>query len=165
MRRFNKHSKDKRPDLPQVVLGMAVTREGIPIRCWTFPGTTSDQAIIKTIKDDLAGWMLNRVVWVADSGFNSANNRSYLQRGGGHYIVAERVRGGSKEAKVALARAGRYHKVAGNLEVKEVRLGDGARTQRFCVCHNPEVAERDRRVRDNLVSYLEQKIAGSAAGH
>ena len=151
-RRFSKHSKDHRPDLPQVVLGMAVTAEGIPIRCWTFPGTTSDQAIIKTIKDDLAGWMLNRVVWVADSGFNSENNRAYLQRGGGHYIVAERVRGGSKEAKAALARAGRYHHVAGNLEVKEVRLGDGARSQRFVVCHNPEVAARDRQVRENLVA-------------
>ena len=160
-RRFSKHSKDHRPDLPQVVLGMAVTSEGIPIRCWTFPGTTSDQAIIKTIKDDLAGWMLNRVVWVTDSGFNSASNRAYLQRGGGHYVVAERVRGGSKEAKAALARAGRYHRVAGNLEVKEVRLGDGARSQRFCVCHNPEVAARDRRVRENLVRYLEAKIEGS----
>jgi len=160
-RRFNKHSKDRRSDLPQVVLGMAVTAEGIPIRCWTFPGTTSDQAIIKTIKDDLAGWMLNRIVWVADSGFNSADNRAYLQRGGGHYILAERVRGGSNEAKAALARAGRYHTVAGNLEVKEVRLGDGARSQRFVVCHNPEVAARDRRVRENLVRYLEQKIDGS----
>jgi hypothetical protein len=26
------HSKDHRPDLPQVVLGLAVTREGIPVR-------------------------------------------------------------------------------------------------------------------------------------
>ena len=161
VRRFSKHSKDHRPDLPQVVLGMAVTAEGIPIRCWTFPGTTSDQAIIKTIKDDLSGWMLNRVVWVADSGFNSANNRAYLSHGGGHYIVAERVRGGSREAKAALARAGRYHAVAGNLEVKEVRLGDGERSQRFCVCHNLEVAARDRRVRENLVRYLETRIEGS----
>src|ERR1019366_1565597 len=42
-RRFNKHSKDHRPDLPQIVLGMAVTCEGVPVRCWTFPGNTSDQ--------------------------------------------------------------------------------------------------------------------------
>lgn len=27
-------SKDHRPDLPQAVIGFAVTREGIPIRCW-----------------------------------------------------------------------------------------------------------------------------------
>lgn len=162
-RRFNKHSKDHRPDRPQVVIGMAVTAEGIPIRCWTFPGATSDQAIIRTIKDDLAGWMLNRVVWVVDSGFNSSANRAWLQAGGGHYIVAERVRGGSNEAKAALARAGRYHTVAGNLEVKEVRLGNGARSQRFCVCYNPEVGARDRRVRENLVAYVESRIAGSDA--
>ena len=61
-RRFSRHSKDHRADLPQVVLGMAVTAEGNPVRCWTFPGTTSDQVIIKKIKDDLAGWSLHRVV-------------------------------------------------------------------------------------------------------
>ena len=44
---------------------MAVTAEGIPVRCWTFPGNASDQAIIRTIHDDLAGWKLHRVLWVA----------------------------------------------------------------------------------------------------
>jgi hypothetical protein len=50
---------------------------------------------------------------------------------------------------------------AGNLSVKEVRVGTGARSQRFVVCHNPEAAERDRQVRANLVAYLESQIAGS----
>jgi hypothetical protein len=160
-RRFNKHSKDHRPDLPQIVLGMAVTAEGVPVRCWTFPGNTSDQVIIRTIKDDLAGWMLNRVVWVADRGFNSVANRAYLQRGGGHYVVAEKLRHASGEAKEALARPGRYASVAGNLQVKEVRVGEGAREQRFVVCHNPEGAQRDQRVRANLVAYLVTQIEGS----
>ena len=160
-RRFSKHSKDKRPDQPQVVIGMAVTREGIPVRCWTFPGNSSDQLIMRTIRDDLAGRKLNRVVWVADSGFNCLANRAYLQRGGGHYVLAERLRSGSAEARAALARAGRYQRVAGNLEVKEVRLGAGARAQRFVLCHNPEAAARDRQVRENLSAYLAGQIAGS----
>jgi transposase len=117
--------------------------------------------IIRTIKDDLAGWMLNRVVWVADRGFNSVANRAYLQRGGGHYVVAERLRNASGEAKAALTRPGRYHTAAGNLEVKEVRVGEGARSQRFVVCHNPETEERDRQVRANLVAYLETQITGT----
>ena len=161
IRRFNKHSKDHRPDLPQVVIGMAVTAEGVPVRCWTFPGNTSDQVIIRSIKDDLAGWMLNRVVWVADRGFNSVANRAYLQRGGGHYVVAEKLRNASGEAKEALSRPGRYHTVAGNLQVKEVRVGEGAREQRFVVCHNPEAEERDQQVRANLVAYLETQIDGT----
>jgi hypothetical protein len=49
------HSKDHRADLPQVVIAMAVTRDGVPVRCWTFPGDTADTAIIRTIKDDLGG--------------------------------------------------------------------------------------------------------------
>jgi hypothetical protein len=160
VRRFGK-SKDHRPDLPQVVIGMAVTAEGVPVRCWTFPGNTSDQLIIRTVKDDLAGWNLHRLVWVADRGFNSVANRAYLQRGGGHWVLAEKLRSGTAEAKAALSRAGRYHVVAGNLRVKQVRVGDGARGARFVVCHNPEQAERDRQVRENLLGYLGEQIAGS----
>lgn len=161
LRRFSKHSKDHRGDAPQVVLGMAVTKEGIPIRCWTFPGTTSDQEIIKKIKSDLAGWKLNRVLFVCDSGFNSEENRTYLTKGGGHYIVAERLRSASLEVREVLSRPGRYHRVDDNLEVKEVTVGEGARAQRFVVCHNPEVDERDKAVRKNLVSYLEERISST----
>ena len=140
------HSKDHRPDLPQVVIAMAVTRDGIPVRCWSFPGNTADTAIIRTIKDDLGGWGLRRLVWVADRGFASAANRAYLTRGGGHYIHAEKLRHTNTEAAAALARPGRYRTVADNLRVKEVAVApggdgdgdDGARTQRFVICHNPD---------------------------
>jgi hypothetical protein len=161
LRRFSKHSKDHRQDAPQVVLGMAVTKEGIPIRCWTFPGTTSDQEIIKKVKSDLAGWSLHRVLFVCDSGFNSAENRTYLSKGASHYIVAERLRSQSRDVREVLSRPGRYHRVDDNLEVKEVVVGDGARAQRFVVCHNPEVDERDKAVRKNLVSYLEERISST----
>jgi Transposase DDE domain len=163
------HSKDHREDLPQVVIAMAVTRDGVPVRCWTFAGNTTDTAIIRTVKDDLAGWNLRRLVWVADRGFASAANRAYLTRGGGHYIHAEKLRHTNAEAAAALARPGRYRRVAGNLRVKEVQVApggdgdgeEGARTQRFVVCHNPAQAERDAAVRANLVTHLEGLIDGS----
>jgi hypothetical protein len=163
------HSKDHRDDLPQVVIAMAVTRDGIPVRCWTFPGDTADTAIIRTIKDDLGGWGLRRLVWVADRGFACAANRAYLTRGGGHYIHAEKLRQANTEAAAALARAGRYRSVTDNLQVKEVHVApggdgdgaDGARAQRFVVCHNPEAAERDAAVRANLLAHLKQLIDGS----
>src|SRR5437764_4619951 len=163
------HSKDHRDDLPQVVLALAVTRDGVPVRCWTFSGNTTDTGIIRTVKDDLAGWNLRRLVWVADRGFASAANRAYLTRGGGHYIHAEKLRATNAEAAAALARPGRYHRVADNLRVKEVSVApggegdgdDGVRSQRFVVCHNPASAERDAAVRTNLVTHLEQLIKGS----
>jgi len=161
--RTHGHSKDHRPDLPQVVIGMAVTRQGIPVRVWTFPGDTSDQVLIRTVKDDLRDWNLNRVIWALDRGFTSADNRRYLQRGGGHYIMGEKLRGDSKEAAAALSRQGRYHTVAGNLRVKEVRIDDGVARDRFVVCHNPDAAVRDAGVRDQIVARLEERIAGSDA--
>jgi hypothetical protein len=162
------HSKDHRDDLPQVMIAMAVTRDGIPIRCWTFAGHEADTAIIRRVKDDLTGWNLHRLVWVADRGFASAANRAYLTRGGGHYIHAEKLRSTNTEAAAALARPGRYRTVAGKLRVKEVAVapGDGdrgARAVRFVVCHNPDQADRDAAVRANLITHLEQLIDGSDA--
>jgi hypothetical protein len=157
LRAWSSHSKDHRPDLPQVALGMAVTKAGIPVRVWTFEGTTSDQVIIRKVKDDLGAWGLHRVIWCLDRGFNSAENRRYLQRAGGHYIVGERLRSDSADAKAALGRAGRYREVEGNLRVKEVRVGG----ERFVVCHNPEQALRDEIVRRRIVAYLTSRIEGS----
>jgi hypothetical protein len=154
-------SKDSRPDLPQVVIGMAVTRDGIPVRCWCWPGNTSDSALIRQVKDDMRDWSLGRVVWVADRGFTSAENRRYLQRAGGHYILGEKLRGDSDEAKAALARQGRYKTVAGNLQVKEVKLDKDLADDRFVICFNPEAAERDAMIRQRMLAQLDEAIAGS----
>ncbi len=75
------HSKDHRDDLPQVVIGMAVTREGIPVRVWSWPGNSADVVALAQVKEDLRSWTLGRVVWVADRGFASAENRRLLRRG------------------------------------------------------------------------------------
>jgi len=152
------NSKDYRDDLPQVVIGMAVTRTGIPVRVWCWPGNTSDSALIRQVKDDMRDWALSRVVWVADRGFTSAENRRYLRKGGNHYIIGEKLRSGSAEAGAALSRQGRYQEVAENLRVKEVRI---AEDERFVICHNPEGAERDAAIRARMIAQLKELIGGS----
>jgi hypothetical protein len=158
------HSKDSRDDLPQVVIGMAVTRTGIPIRTWCWPGNTADTTVMGQVRADLRDWKLTRVVWVTDRGFASAANRRLLQRGGSHYIQAEKLRGNA-EGEAALARPGRYRTVAGNLRIKEVkpRHEQGVMADRFIVCHNPEQADRDAVVRQRMLVLLTAKIEGSDA--
>jgi transposase len=151
-------SKDHRDDLPQVVIGMAVTRDGVPVRVWCWPGSTSDSALIRQVKDDMRDWCLSKVVWVADRGFSSAENRRYLRKGGGSYIIGEKLRSGSAEAAAALSRQGRYKDIAQNLKIKEVRI---AEDERFVICFNPEAAERDAALRAKMVARLEDAIAGS----
>jgi hypothetical protein len=153
-------SKDHRDDLPQVVIGMAVTRDGIPLRVWCWPGNTADSALIRQVKDDMRHWSLSRVIWVADRGFTSAENRRYLRKGGNHYIIGEKLRSGSAEAGAALSRQGRYQEAAGNLRVKEVRI---AEDERFVICHNPDGAERDAATRARLIAQLKELIDRSDA--
>jgi hypothetical protein len=154
-------SKDSRGDLPQIVVGMAVTRDGIPVRCWAWPGNTADSALIRQVKDDMRDWSLARIVWVADRGFTSAENRRYLQKAGGHYILGEKLRGGTPEADAALSRQGRYRHVADNLQVKEVRLHSDLADDRFVICFNPDAQVRDAAVRAKMVTILEEMIEGS----
>jgi Transposase DDE domain len=151
-------SKDHRDDLPQIIVGMAVTRSGIPVRVWCWPGNTTDQALIRQVKQDLRDWTLARVIWVADRGFASAENRRYLRRGDHHYIIGEKLRSGSAEATAALSRQGRYAEVAGNLRVKQVRICDA---ERFVICHNPDQADRDAAVRQRLLAQLTELIDGA----
>src|SRR5919197_910219 len=152
------HSKDHRDDLPQIVVGMAVTRTGIPVRAWCWPGNASDQVLIRQVKQELRDWTLTRVIWVADRGFASAENRRFLRRGDHHYIIGERLRSGSAEATAALKRQGRYQQVADNLRVKEVKISDA---DRFVICSNPEQADRDAAVRARLLAQLAETIAGT----
>jgi Transposase DDE domain len=152
------HSKDHRPDLPQIVIGLAVTREGIPVRVWCWPGNTHDMSVITEVKDDLRGWRLGRVVTVVDRGFSSDENLRYLTRAGGHWIAGERMRDGSPDAQAALSRQGRYQTVKDNLRVKEVRVGEGDAAKRFIICHNPAEADRERTQRDETIHRLQAEL-------
>jgi transposase len=150
------HSKDHRDDLPQIVIGLAVTKEGIPVRVWCWPGNTNDQAILPEVKDNMRGWRLGRVITVVDRGFSSADNLTYLRRAGGHFIAGMRMRDHNPLVERVLSRQGRYQQVKENLRVKEVRLDDT--DVRFVICHNPEQADRDKTQRDDAVARLEAEL-------
>src|SRR5215203_1259484 len=154
-RRYGK-SKDHRDDLPQIVIGLAVTRTGIPVRCWCWPGNTQDQTVLAEVKDDLRAWKLGRVITVVDRGFSAADNLAYLRRTGGHYIAGMRMRDGGDLVEAALSRQGRYQQVRDNLRVKEVRL-DGT-DQRLVICHNPYQAQRDQAKRDEAIGRIQAEL-------
>lgn len=154
------HSKDHRPDRAQIVIGLAVTRDGIPIRCWVWPGNTADVTRIDQVKKDLVGWKLGRVVTVVDRGFVSEDNLRTLQRAGGHYIAGERMQSGKPAVEEALSRPGRYQKVKANVEVKEIIAGCGEARKRYILVRNPYEEIRDREQRERVLKELEQELQG-----
>jgi transposase len=157
LRRYG-HSKDSRPDLPQIVIGLAVTKEGLPVRCWVLPGNTQDMSTVERIKTDLLGWKLSRCIWVMDRGMSSEENRIVLQKAGGHYILGEKLRDSQAAHKEALSFQGRYQKVRENLEVKEIVVGEGERRRRFVLVFNPEQAKKDKATRDKTLQRIEETI-------
>jgi transposase len=154
-RRFG-HSKNHRPDLPQIVIGLAVTKEGIPVRCWCWPGNSNDQAVLAEVRDDMRDWKLGRVITVVDRGFSSAENLAYLRRAGGHYIAGMRMRDGNPLVEQVLSRQGRYQQVRDNLRVKEVHLD--SHDARFVICHNPEQAHRDAAAREDAIARIQAEL-------
>lgn len=158
LRRYG-HSKDKRSDLPQVVIGLAVTKEGLPVRCWVLPGNTQDMSTVERVKKDLFGWKLSRCIWVMDRGMNSEENRIVLQRAGGHYILGEKLRDAQQDHQEVLSHPGRYQRIKENLEVKEVVVGKGERRRRFVLVYNPEQAKKDKATRERTLKKIEEALS------
>ena len=146
-------SKDKRDDLPQVTIGLAVTREGIPVRCWVLPGNQHDSQCVDQVQKDLNSWNLGRVVWVMDRGMSSQANQRILQRAGGQYILGEKLSGNNLN-EMALAHPGRFKVIADNLHIKEVFAGEGTGRRRYVIAYNPQQAEVDRINREQILERL-----------
>jgi transposase len=144
----------------QVVVALAVTRAGLPVRSWVFPGNTADVTTVAKVKSDLKGWKLGRALFVGDAGLNSQENRDELAKGCGTYLLATRM-GSVKEIKEeVLSRPGRYKKLSENLHVKEVVVGgQGVARRRYFLCYNPREAKRQGKHREELVQMLEAELA------
>lgn len=157
LRKFG-HSKEGTWS-PQVVVALAVTREGIPVRSWVLPGNTADVSTVEQVRADLRGWDLGRAMFVADTGMNSKTNRQELARACGKYLLACRMVNVAEIEREVLSKRGRYTVIRDNLQAKEVIVGDGERRNRYILCYNPKEAERQRHHREMVVQTLEAELA------
>jgi hypothetical protein len=159
------HSKEGRDNDPQVVIALAVTRDGMPVRSWVLPGDTADVTAVERIREDLRQLRLGRALFVGDAGVYARANLAALSRGAGRYILATPI-GRVKEIKdEVLKRPGRYAEIAPNLRAKEVIVGQGERRRRYILCLNVEEAERERRHREEILDLLQLELDRLAGDH
>ncbi len=150
------HSQDHRPDHPQVILGVLMRRDGLPIACEVWPGNTADLTRLTFIATMLRQrFAIERVVVVCDRGMVSRKTLDALTAQGFQSIVGMKLRGLLEVWAEGLARAGRYQVVRENLPLKGVRVED----RRDVVCPNPEEAAKDRADREKILAALEQQLA------
>lgn len=150
------YSRDKRPDRVQVIIAVLMTRDGIPVAHYVFPGNTADIDAFRQALSDLKSRfpLEGRVVVVADRGVVSESLLQALEVEGQEYIVGIPLHKW-KTASKALGWPGRYQEVAENLRVKEVQLAG----KRYILCHNPQREPEDARRRAEILIALEKELA------
>ena len=107
---------------------MAVTREGVPVRSWIFPGNTPDVTTVTADQGRSARHAAGPHLFVGDAGFYSEANLEELAKGAGKYILATPIRRIKEIKDAVLSHPGRYAEIAPNLRAKEVVIGDGEST-------------------------------------
>lgn len=159
-------SKDHRPDLKQMVVGMVLDRDGRPICCELWPGNVSDAKTLIPIVDRLKlRFGITSICIVADRGMISKQTIKQLQakERNTRFILGARLRAVKEIREIVLSDTGSFRPIRGPrqkakdkapLEVKEVKVGDN----RYIVCHNPEQAATDRQARETILASLREKL-------
>jgi len=160
----NGHSKDHRPDLQQMVVGVVLDDAGRPLCSQMWPGNTTDVTTLVPVVDRLrTHFKVTHVCIVADRGMISAATIEQIKARGWHYILGVRMRSAKEANEAVLARAGRYEEVhpksedskaPSPLKVKEVWVED----RRYVVCLNEDQATKDRHDREAIVAALKEAL-------
>lgn len=136
-----------------------MTGTGRPLSCTVEPGNQADvTALLPVVDRARERFGLTEVCFVADRGMVSGGVIEALEERGMGYIFGMRMRSVKEIRERVLSHPGRYHEVADNLRVKEVRIGD----RRYVVCHNPSQAKKDAEDRAAIVEMLGERLKAGA---
>ena len=159
------YSRDKRGDRPQVVIGLLVTGNGIPIAHYVFPGNTRDSTTLTEVMADYQSrFGVGRIALVADRGLISEKNLEDVEAAGFDHVLATRLHHDSDVAAVleraAAAGEDSWKAVAGfeGTSALEV-LHDG---RRFVAVSSIERKARDDRRREELLARVEGRLIALA---
>ena len=155
------YSKEKRGDLPQVIVGALMTGDGIPFGHRVWKGNQSDiKSFAETIETAKERYGLTRVIWVADRGMVSAKNIELLEELKLEYIFGVRMRHLEESVRYRLLKENDDFKIVNDvLRVKEVKVDK----LRYVVCFNPWEAKNQKRKREYFKKILEKKVAFDTA--
>jgi len=155
------YSRDKRPDLKQAVVGVMMTREGIPLACEVYAGNLSDQnafpAMWRRFKERFPN--VKQVIFVCDRGSISDKNLTMLEELKYDYIIGVRMRSLSDTMRLKLLSDEGFHEVCDDLQIKEANHTDEAgKKRRYIVAFNPVEAAYEKKKRVAFRKALETKI-------
>ncbi len=156
------YSRDKRSDRPQIVIGLLVTGNGIPIAHYVFAGNTRDSTTLKSVMADYqARFGIGKIALVADRGLISEQNVTDLGEAGFDHVLATRLHGSDTVETVlekAVDASSAWVSVDDRTTATDV-THDGVR---YVVVSSSTRKARDDRRREELLSRTEDKLIALA---
>ena len=155
LRRFG-YSKERRNDCTQVILGLLLDREGLPVGYRLFPGNTYEgktlSPILKQLKDE---YHVERLIFVADRGMIRRGNLSDLQEAGFEFIVGMKLWAMKRKEQRRITALSSWDSKTPEYKVKELTHPEG----RLIVTWSREREKRDQQVRNDLLQKLKAKLS------
>jgi hypothetical protein len=158
------HSKDHRPDLHQMIVGLVMDQDGRPLCCELWPGNTADVTTLLPVVDRLrARFAVGRICIVADRGMISAATIAALEQRQLEYVLGVRERSSAEVRRTVIDDQTPFvplvvPRASGELtelEAKQVKIGE----RRYIVCRNLAEARRDAEQREAILGGLRAKLA------
>jgi transposase len=89
----NGYSRDKRPDLEQIVIGVVTSFEGYPIKHYVFEGNIKDETTVRQVVSSLkSDYHIEETTFVGDRGMITKLNLSRIEQEGYDYIMGVKHR-------------------------------------------------------------------------
>lgn len=158
------HSKDHRPDLKQMVVGVVIDDEGNPICSEIWPGNATDVKSLVPVADRLkTKFHIRRICLVSDRGMISEETKEAIVQMGWQYILGVRMRKVKEVRDRVVCHKSAYEEVSPKspiakdpspLKVKEVVMGKN----RYVVCFNEDQAAKDRHDRETIIASLRKAL-------
>ena len=149
------YSKEKRFDLKQVIVGIIMTKDGLPLGHEVYPGNTNDiKAFREMIRQVNLKFKIRRVIIVCDRGMINEKNLRQLELDGYEYIVGMRMRQLKREEAEKILSTEGMNSIGQNLKGQEVNFG----SRRLVVCFSPEEALKDKQKREEIIARLIEKL-------
>ena len=158
-------SKDNKVNQVQVVMGLLIDNNGIPVGYELYPGNTSEFStlypVIKNLKEK---YKLKKVIVAADRGLNSGKNLLLLKELGLDYVMAYKLKGAKKEIKEKLFEGGytiekefKYKLIE---HVKEIRVdGKAEKIQdNLLLGYSEKRAKKDKADRQRLLDKADKLL-------
>lgn len=160
------HSKDHRPDLKQMIVGIALDSHGFPLCCEMWPGNTTDvKTLLPVVERMKRRFGVREICVLADRGMMSKQTIETLETADPpvRYILGARMRRQKEVGEQVLGRRGRWTlarpersnpKDPAPLKVREVTV----QNRRYIVCLNEEERRKDAHDRAAIVEHLRQQL-------